>query len=127
MAWLDPAAADGWHHLPGGRGVRTEPLAAPSAGSPPQINVNHVRLMKAWFTAQGASKIDASTFTVNNLPGMFAPAGINAVKIVTSSGTEFENISGVAALNVGDTVSLRGPMFMASGNPTMIASKAQKR
>ena len=110
-----------------GQVVQTEPMSVPSAGTPAQVNVNHVRLMKAWFTATVASKIDASTFTVNNLPGLFAPAGINSAKIMTSSGTEFTNISGVAALNVGDTVSLRGAMFMASGNATMIASKVQRR
>jgi len=110
-----------------GQVVQMEPMSVPSAGTPPQININHVRLMKAWFTATVASKIDASTFTVNNLPGLFAPAGINSVKIMTSSETEFKDVSGVAALNVGDTVSLRGPMFMTSGNPSMIASKVQKR
>ncbi len=110
-----------------GQVVQTEPMSVVSAGTPAQVNVDHMRLMKAWFTATVASKIDASTFTVSNLPGLFAPAGINAVKIMTSSGTEFTNVSGVAALNVGDTVSLRGPMFMATGNATMIASKVRKR
>ena len=110
-----------------GQVVQMEPMSAPSTGTPPQVNVNHVRLMKAWFTAKVASKIDASTFTVNNLPGLFATAGVNSVKVMTSSGTEFKDVSGVAALSVGDTISLRGPMFMASGNPTLIASKVQKR
>jgi hypothetical protein len=49
------------------------------------------------------------------------------MKISTSLQTNFENVSGVSALNVGDSVSVRGPMFMVSGTPTMVASKVQKR
>ena len=109
-----------------GQVVQIEPTSALVAGTPPQLNTNHMRLMKAWMTAKVASKIDANTFTVNNLPGMFGTA-ITSMKISTSMQTAFENVSSAAALNAGDTVSIRGPMFMASGTPTIIASKVQKR
>lgn len=110
-----------------GQMVQTEPTSALVPGTPSQLNTSHVRLMKTWLTAKVASRIDASTFAVNNLPGMFGTAGITAINISTSVQTDFENVSGVGALNVGDTVSIRGPMFIANSTPTMIASKVLKR
>ena len=110
-----------------GQMVQTEPTSALVPGTPPQLSTSHLRLMKTWMTAKVASKIDAATFTVNNLPGIFATSGVSSMKISTSLQTNFENVSGVSALNVGDSVSVRGPMFMVSGTPTMVASKVQKR
>jgi hypothetical protein len=49
------------------------------------------------------------------------------MKIATSTQTTFDGVTGAPALNVGDTVSVRGPMFMASGTATIVASKVQKR
>jgi hypothetical protein len=110
-----------------GQMVQIEPTSALVAGTPPQLNTNHLRLMKTWMTAKVASKIDANTFTVNNLPGMFGTAGVSSMKISTSMQTVFDNVSSVSALNVGDAVSMRGPMFVVSGVPAMVASKVQKR
>lgn len=110
-----------------GQMVQVEPTSALVPGMLPQLNTNHLRLMKTWMTAKVASKIDPSTFTINNLPGMFGTAGIPTMKVSTSMQTAFENVSSTSALNVGDTVSIRGPMFMVSGTPTMVASKVQKR
>lgn len=110
-----------------GQMVQIEPTSALVPGTPPQLNTNHLRLMKTWMTAKVASKIDPNTFTVNNLPGMFGNAGISSMKIGTSMQTAFDNVTSVSALNVGDAVSIRGPMFVASGVPTIVASKVQKR
>ena len=110
-----------------GQMVQIEPTSALVPGTPPQLNTNHLRLMKTWMTAKVASKIDANTFIVNNLSGMFTSAGVSSMKISTSLKSDFANVSGVSALNAGDTVSMRGPIFVASGVPTMIASKVQKR
>lgn len=110
-----------------GQMVQIEPTSALVPGTAPQLNTNHLRLMKTWMTAKVASKIDANTFTVNNLPGMFGNAGISSMKIGTSMETAFDNVTSVSALNVGDAVSIRGPMFVASGVPTIVASKVQKR
>jgi len=110
-----------------GQMVQIEPTSALIAGTPPQLNTDHLRLMKTWMTALVSSKIDANTFIVNNLPAMFGPAGITTMKINCSPGTVFENASNVGALNVGDTVSVRGPMFMPNGTATIVASKVMKR
>jgi hypothetical protein len=110
-----------------GQMVQIEPASALVPGTPPQLTTNHLRLMKTWMTAKVASKIDANTFTLNNLTGLFGTAGVSSMKISTSMQTVFENVTGASALNVGDTVSIRGTMFIASGTPTMVASKVQKR
>ena len=83
--------------------------------------------MKTWMTATVASKLSADTFTLQGLPGLFGTAGFAAMTVNTSAQTMFQNVSNVTALNVGDTVSVRGPMFMAGRTPTIIASKVQKR
>jgi hypothetical protein len=110
-----------------GQMVQIEPTSALVTGTPSQLNTNHVRLMKTWVTAKVASKVDANTFTINNLPGIFGMAGFSSMTVTTSSQTEFDNVSNVAALNVGDTASVRGPMFLTNGTATIIASKVQKR
>ncbi len=110
-----------------GQMVQIEPTSTLVSGTPPQLNTDHVRLMKTWVTATVASKIDANTFMLNNLPGMFGSAGMSSMTIDASAQTTFENVSGVAALNVGDSVSVRGPMFMANGTATFVASKVVKR
>jgi hypothetical protein len=42
---------------------------------------------------------------------------------------EHDGIGGllVAAMSMGDTVSVRGPMFLVNGTPTIICSKVLKR
>jgi hypothetical protein len=110
-----------------GQIVQIEPTSALVNGTALQLNTNHLRLMKAWMTATVASNIGPNTFTVNNLPGLFGNVGIGTIKISGSPQTSFENVSGISALNAGDTVSVRGPMFVTGGMPTLIASKIQKR
>lgn len=110
-----------------GQVVQIEPSSALVNGTPPQLSTNHVRLMKAWITAKVASVVNADTFTLQSLPGMFGTAGFSTVTVNTSAQTMFENVANVAALNVGDTVSVRGPMFLASGAPTIVCSKVLKR
>jgi len=45
-----------------------------------------------WVTATVASKIDANTFTLQYLPGMFGGAGFSTMQVNTSAQTEFANI-----------------------------------
>lgn len=110
-----------------GQMVQIEPTSSLVSGTPSQLTTNTVRLMNTWVTASVASKIDANTLALQNLPGMFGAAGMTTMKVSTSLQTEFDNVSSAAALNVGDTVSVRGPMFTMSGTPILIASKVQRR
>ena len=58
---------------------------------------------------------------------MFGAVGVSSMKISTSMQTVFENVSDASALNVGHAFSIRSPMFMPIGTPTIVASKVQKR
>ncbi len=70
-----------------GQVVQIEPSSTLVNGPPPQLNTMHVRLKKTWMTATVASKVNADTFTVQGLPGLFGTAGISAMTINTSSQT----------------------------------------
>jgi hypothetical protein len=58
---------------------------------------------------------------------MFTADGISTMKVTTFGQTEFDGVSGPNAMNVGDTVIVRGPLFTANGTSTMIAARVQKR
>jgi len=110
-----------------GQMVQIEPTSSLVPGTPPQLTTDHVRLMKAWVAAKVASKTDATTFTMNNLPSMFTSTGLSTMKISTFGQTEFDGVSGMSAMNVGDTVIVRGPLFSGNGAATMIAARVQKQ
>jgi Domain of unknown function (DUF5666) len=110
-----------------GQVVQIEPASGLVSGPPPQFNTKHVRLMKTWMTAKVASIVNADTFTLQSLPALMGMAGISTMTVSTSAQSMFENVTNVAALNVGDTVSVRGPMFTVNGAPAIIASKIMKR
>lgn len=110
-----------------GQMVRVEPMTAVVPGTPPQVGTNHVRLVNAFLTATVASKINATDFMANGLPAIFTSSGLSNMRVSTSSQTDFDGVSGMSGLTGGDTVSLRGPMFMQSGNLVMIASHIRKR
>ena len=109
-----------------GQVVQIEPSSALVSGTPPQLNTNHVRLMKTWMTAKVASVVNANTFIMQTLSGMFGTAGFSTMTANTTAQTMFENVANVAGLNVGDTVSVRGPMFLC-GTPTVVCAKVLKR
>ena len=110
-----------------GQVVQIEPTSALASGTPPQLNTNHVRLMKTWMTANVASITNADTFSLQGLPGMMTSAGFSSMTVSTSSQTMFEDVANVAAIGVGNTVSVRGPMFKANGPPVIVSSKVMKR
>ena len=95
-----------------GQVVQIEPASALANGTPPQLNTNHIRLMKTWMTAKVASVMNADTFTLQNLPGMMGSAGFSTMTANTSAQTVFGNVANVAGMTMDDTVSIRGPMFM---------------
>ena len=110
-----------------GQVVQIEPTSALVSGTPPQLNTNHVRLMKTWMTAKVASTGNANTFTLQSLPGMMGSAGFSTMTVSTSAQTMFENVANVAGMNMGDTVSVRGPMFKLNGTPTIVCAKVLKK
>jgi hypothetical protein len=100
--------------------------SAPS-GTPPAINADRVRLKSGAFTAKVRAKLNSTDFIVDNLPGNFA---IKQIQVRTNALTGFTsstNISGLADLNVGDTVSLSGFLIKTAGDPVLLAEGVRKR
>lgn len=100
-------------------------------GPPTNVKTNRVRLRMSRFTAKVFSRQLPNDFTVDNLSELFTSAtpSITQIQVKTiPSETDFENVSGVSALTVGQSVSLRGLLF--KGTPpsaTLIADKVRAR
>ena len=110
-----------------GQVVQIEPNTTLVSGTPPQLGTKHVRLMKTWMTAKVASTVNADTFTLQNLPRLMGSAGFSTISANTSAQTVFEDVANAAGMTVGDTVSVRGPMFLVNGTPTIVCAKVLKR
>ncbi len=96
-----------------------------SAGT--NVTTDRVRLRRTRFTAV-VELPGPQNFQVNQLPSLFTSNGVNSIEVRTSPDTGFDNVSGAAALVVGDRVSLRGLLFKrAAGLPVLVAKKVRKR
>ena len=105
-----------------GQAVTVRLQSAPS-GTPLAVATDRVQLKSGAFTARVKSKLNATDFLVDNLPGNFPSAQIR----VQTGRTEFTNISGLTDLNVGDTVSLSGFLLKSAGDPVLLAEAVRKR
>ncbi len=106
-----------------GQVVTARALSAPS-GTPLAVTTDRVRLKSGALTGRVKSILNATDFVVDSLPGNFPSAQI---QVRTNAQTSFEGISGVAALNVGDTVSLSGFLLKTSGDPVLLPEGVGKR
>ena len=99
-----------------------------SGSSGMSVLTDRVRLRPSRFTAKVKSK-SGDTFIVDNLPSLFTSANppVNEIEVRTSAQTNFNNVGNVGALNVGNTVSLRGLLFKTAGDPVLVASKVRLR
>jgi len=108
-------------------------VAASSAANPLPLTTKRVRLDETQLTAKVTSIDTTSTpptsFVIgmnNTLPPLFAPA--TSIKVQTVTGqTQFQNVSGVSGLSVGDTVSVGGLLFNTGTTPTLLGEKVLKR
>jgi len=66
-------------------------------------------------------------FMLGGLPSLLTKANITQLEVEPAMGTDFENVSGLSALNVNDTVSVAGLLFNASSGPVVIAERVEKR
>ncbi len=109
-----------------GQNVQVRRLSGDGTTTP--IVTDRVRLRKSRFTATVSQAPSGGNFNVAPLSGtLLAAAGVTTILVQTTTGqTEFEGVSGVTGLSVGDTVSLRGLLF--KGPPvTLVAGKVRKR
>ncbi len=106
-----------------GQVVTTRARSAPS-GTPLAVTSDRVRLKSGALTGRVKSILNATDFVVDSLPGNFPSAQIQGR---TSAQTGFQGISGVAALSVGDNVSLSGFLLKTTGDPVLLAEGVRKR
>lgn len=122
------AAGDTSQLLPGQTvQVRVRSTSGGPAPAPITVATDRVRLRMTRFTATVSGAVSGSNFNVGSLPGIFTANGVNLIQVQTSSSTNFENTTGTSGLASGNTVSLRGLLFVSAPNPVLIADKVRKR
>ena len=122
------AAADTSQLLPGQTvQVRVRSMTGGPAPVPITVATDRVRLRMTRFTATISGSVSGSNFNVGSLPGVFTANGVTLIQVQTSSSTEFENVASASGLADGNTVSLRGLLFVSAPNPVLIADKVRKR
>jgi hypothetical protein len=111
-----------------GQTVEIDRKSTPT-GTPPAVDTDRIKLKFTRFTATVQSVNAAGNqFVVNNLPGLFTAQGITQLTIFTSpTRTNFNNLTNLAALAAGNTVSLRALIFQGGGTPFGVAKKVRKR
>jgi hypothetical protein len=113
-----------------GQSVEIQPVGITETANPITIIVstNRVRLQESQVTARVASLNTGATpptFLLGSLPPLFG--SIPGIQVQTLSTTQFDNVSGVSGLTVGDTVSTGGLLFNTATTPTLVAEKVLKR
>jgi hypothetical protein len=107
--------------------VRKRSMTGGPAPAAIAVTTDRVRLRDTRFTATVSGAVNGNNFNIVGLPGLLTGAGINAIQAQTSSETNFENASAISALVEGNTVSLRGLLFMSAPNPVLVSDKVRKR
>ncbi len=99
-----------------------------TGGTPaaPMFNTDRVKLKDTQLTGRVQS-VNATTniIVLDNLPTLL---GLTTLEVrVTSGQTQFKGTTGIAALAVNDTISVRGLFFKGTTTPFMMAKKIRKR
>jgi len=106
-----------------GQDVQIRPGTVSSSGGTTTVTTDLVRLWPSQVSGQvGNINSDAGTFTLTGLSPLFTGAvpAITTINVVTLSGSDFMDFSGLGSLSVGSTVSVRGLLFNTSGTPTLV-------
>ena len=86
------------------------------------ITTNLVRLWPSQITGTVGISSDNGMFTLTPVSPLFTRAmpPITMINVVTLSGIDFIDFSGMSSLSSGSTVSVRGLLFKTSGAPTLV-------
>lgn len=115
-----------------GQVVRFHPVLPIMIGGMGQftIGADSITLESSEITGT-VSAVNASAmppnFTLGGLPPLFTKASITQMEVEPVMGTDFENLSGLSALNANDTVSVGGLLFNTASGPVVIAERIEKR
>jgi hypothetical protein len=115
-----------------GQLVRFHPTLPLMTGAMGQLSISadSISLESSEITGTVAAVNASATppnFTLGGLPPLFTNAGINQLEIEPVTGTEFEDVSGLSALNPNDFVSVAGLLFNTTTGPVVIAERVEKR
>jgi hypothetical protein len=94
------------------------------------VSTNQVRLNQSQVTGKVTainSGATPPTFTLGSLPPLFTNIGVSAIVVEPVAKTDFDDLSGLSGLSVGNTVSVGGLLFHTATNPTMLAQRVEKR
>jgi Domain of unknown function (DUF5666) len=106
-----------------GQDVQIRPGTVSSTGGATTVTTDLIRLWPSQVSGQvGNINSDAGTFTLTGLSPLFTGATppITTINVVTLSGSDFMDFSGLGSLSVGSTVSVRGLLFNTTGAPTLL-------
>jgi hypothetical protein len=113
-----------------GQEVTIHPTSAQPGGFSPipwfTISVDSVQLEASQVTGS-VTAVNQQAFTLGNLPPLFSKAGISQITVEPVTGTDFENVSGLSGLSLGQTVSVSGLLFNTSPSPTLIPEEIETR
>jgi Domain of unknown function (DUF5666) len=106
-----------------GQDVQIRPGTVSSSGGTSTVSTDLVRLWPSQVTGQvGNVNTDNGTFTLTGPSPLFTGATppITTISVVTLSGMDFMDFSGLGSLSNGSTVSVRGLLFNTPGMPTLV-------
>lgn len=105
---------------------RRSPVATGGTPPAPMFDTDRVKLKDTRLTGRIQSIDTANNrIVLDNLPTLL---GVTTLEVrVTSGQTEFKDTTGLATLAVGNTISVRGPLFKGSTAPFLMAKKIRKR
>jgi len=106
-----------------GQDVQIRPGTVSSSGGTTTVSTDLVRLWPSQITGQvGNIGTDSGAFTLTGLSPLFTGATptVTSINVVTLSGMEFMDFSGLGSLTVGSQVSVRGLLFRTTGSPTLV-------
>ena len=109
--------------LMAGQDVQIRAGAISSSGGSSTISTDMVRLWPSQITGTaGNISTDNGTFTLMGLSPLFTGATppITSINVVTLSGIDLMDFSGMSSLSNGSMVSVRGLLFNTSGTPTLV-------
>jgi hypothetical protein len=112
-----------------GQDVQIRPGTVSSNSGTTTVTTGLVRLWPSQITGQvGTINTDNGTFSVTGLSPLFTGATppITTINVVTLSGMDFMDFSGLGSLTMGSTVSVRGLLFNTTGTPTLVTRKMRE-
>jgi hypothetical protein len=112
-----------------GQDVQIHPQMVTSAGGVTTITADRIRLRPSQITGQVGTINTDGSFMLTPSSSFFTGAtpAISSIKVEVVPEMEFEDVSGISGLAVGNTVSVKGLLFNTSGTPTLLAKAIRKQ